>query len=602
MSDSDSDALLDPAILAAAAKRRKATPAPAAKDVLDLDKLLKANKKRQANMAKSDAAAADLRAREERLANEKAAQEAALTAPAAAASTSESEDGSPSADVDKDETAGLRATRLFTQAPRVPRVRALKLEEEGGGPLLRRLVGRTSAYPEVDALLHRGWVEATFASTSGGAGRPPAPPALLSWLLEVACFDPEPDTSASAARALGSLIRAIGTGGAADAGTPTGARALPTLGLLPPGVPPPDAFATALVLYGADAEALAGDASPRLLAAAADQIETAGQSDPPPTDLRRNLLNVLEILPACAAHWRETLGSEEVGRAVRWLWRMLIEPHAAPALLHLQDAIATLLTAPVHTSDAPPAEAPPAPTPSTQAAPTHGPRPALPTAAMLGSMGARLPHSSLLKLCQFLPPTPEGNALQADAACAAIGMLVGRRAAGAAPGQEVGEAGSRAVLREDGESRTRLLSRLVVCVCDGMRGWSVYTPAFHSVLLLLDAAVSCELPSGQQGEREDMRELRRLLGQVRMRAGAAGDGGGGWKERSRGDGHPSAPCWAWVAVRGSRGLSLGGSGIQPERVRPLAVGSAPCHLPLLAPRQASEPLASNPYSIPSSFP
>jgi hypothetical protein len=53
--------------------------------------------------------------------------------------------------------------------------------------------------------------------------------------------------------------------------------------------------------------------------------------------VRHNLLHLLELPASCAPLWRDgTLSGDAQRRAARWLWRLLLAPHAAPAFLSLQ--------------------------------------------------------------------------------------------------------------------------------------------------------------------------------------------------------------------------------------------------------------------------
>ena len=132
--------------------------------------------------------------------------------------------------------------------------------------------------------------------------------------------------------------------------------------------------------------------------------------------MRHNLLHLLELPASCAPLWRAstttggTLSGEAQRRAARWLWRLLLAPHAAPAFLSLQDALGRLLDSP--TEDAWRAEW-------------------LPWAGGLVEEweGAGLPSEALLHLCQWLPQTLRGQRLQRRAAHAAMESMMARRQA-----------------------------------------------------------------------------------------------------------------------------------------------------------------------------
>ena len=345
-SDSDSDADLDPKIKAAALKRAKDLLAAAPKAVFSLDQLLQTSKKRQANIAKSEAASAELKAREERLASEQAELATAALAAAAAQPASGPAEDAPPGDVDVCEAAGLRAACLFTHTVRLLPLRAFKLLEAGGDPLLTQLNGRVSSDPQVVRMLNDWMQSYALAAVSRqrpeGGKLPDAPASLLAWLFHVACTEANADVSASAARALATVIRGGPDPSGGDPTTADGAGALPpAVASAAAWVPPPAAFAAAFVLYGADVETLvgAGDAVARVTQASTEYLggdgaDAGGAAVSP--DFRRNIPILLELVPACAPHWRATLGGAELTGCVRWLWRLLIEPHAAPALFHIQ--------------------------------------------------------------------------------------------------------------------------------------------------------------------------------------------------------------------------------------------------------------------------
>ena len=149
-------------------------------------------------------------------------------------------------------------------------------------------------------------------------------------------------------------------------------------------------------------------------------------------DVRRRLVGLLELAARCAKRWG-ALPPAEAGGAAAVLGRLLLEPHAAPSFLSLQDAIANLLDA--------------APDAGGGGRATYATLPAC--TAALAALAGRLPHESIARLCLWLPPTARGTELQVRVALAGIAVLLRRRQPPAAAAAATAEAGTE----EDGASQ-----------------------------------------------------------------------------------------------------------------------------------------------------
>ena len=267
---SDSEDLLSPARAAAPKRSTSISAGTSRAGGLNIDKLLRDNKKarsasascspapalstpapslrpqRKENIAKGEEAAAEIERRNGEREREKEEQAAAAAAAAAAPRTPSGGGGGGKSDE--------RAARLFTKPPRVPAPPRFEAggsaawedgvaagEVAAGEEMLRRLEGRAPSDPEAEELLLGGWIgsrfgrraEPTGAADGGGAA---ASAELLRWLFFTTCFDADADRCAAASTALGSLLQCAA----------------------PRWVPSPDDVASALVLWGADPDALGG--------------------------------------------------------------------------------------------------------------------------------------------------------------------------------------------------------------------------------------------------------------------------------------------------------------------------------------------------------
>ena len=475
----------------------------------ELEAMLKKAAKRKETLKSAEAA----------IEKEKAAQEeeaapapmpvvappAPAPAPAAAASAAQAEAAEPTV-----------TAAIFVKPAAPPVIDPLGADASSSDPLVTMLGGLDAEDPSAAQLLQGGWIQAHYA-------RRPCPEAVVRWLFAVACHHRRPHVSAAAAHTLGSLL------GNASA--------------TPSWVPRPADFLEVLRVHGATMAELAPDEDEGAadayadVAAAADAAATSAFDDP-----RHNLLATFEVLAPCARWWSDATVDERLG-AARWLLRLMLEPHAAPAFLHLQDALAAVLDG---------------------AAAAEWTAAWLPRLVQIfEALGARLPHSALVRLCGFLPPTLRAQAVQHRAAIACIRLLSRRRrrqhaaelkAARAAEkqkreerkrlqqfakgvvaaasgedgeddddddddddGEEEGkEAGSdsesEASEEGDGDEADGVgAAALVDCMAAlEVSKWKGRLDGVHSILLLVDLALSAE-PQALQPERTKLADLKRRL-------------------------------------------------------------------------------------------
>ena len=536
---------------------------------VDLEAMLKGAKRRDQQREATEQEMA-------RLTELKAEDEARELATATTAPAGEAE--AAAAGPQEEPAAGGGVSReVFVRAPQPLALRSFRATD-ATDPMLGMLASTDA--PAALALVEAGWLEAHYAHR-------PCPVAVLRWLFALVCYHPRPAAVAGASRALSTLL--LGGGGAA---------AQP-----PAWVPSPAHFVHALSQLGADPTALSaeeaalgehegalpdetrpaaeaeaeaehgdGDTSRGLSdargaqrsraakAAAATSKEAAapreevggsgGPTTPSLAAVRHNLLHLLELLASCAPLWRGgALSGDVQRRAARWVWRLLLAPHAAPAFLSLQDALGRLLDAP--TEDAWQSEW-------------------LPWAGEMVAEweGAGLPSEALLHLCQWLPQTLRGQRLQRRAAHAAMERMLARRqadwasakeaeaekqkteamemeaeaeaeeaeaeeveeaeeegadklaegkAAAAAEGTGGDQAG--AVVEEEAEDGTpaalgRLVARLEA------RAWKAHMSSLHSLLLLLDLALSSDA-AAHRGRASDLSALARRLRALKQRVTAS---------------------------------------------------------------------------------
>ena len=363
---------------------------------------------------------------------------------------------------------------IFARAPRPLTLRPLQCGDSTD-TMLVMLAGAD----ELAALqlVEGGWLEAHFAHGQ------PCPAEVLRWLFLLVSYHPRAAAAASAARALGALLD-----GSAQ----------------PSWVPSPAHFLRVLSNFGADLAVLGepalGDEQgvlPDDMAApgAGEDVDEAGGR--PLSDVRHNLLHLLELPASCARHWRALPAPAQLA-AARWLWRLMLEPLAAPAFLLLQDALGRLLDGSVE-------------------AVWQGEW--LPWAgAALRQLDASLADEALVQLCQWLPPTLRGQRLQRRAAHAAIVQLMARHGSGEnnddadAPDEDADGEGSP-------ESLGRLLARIEV------RAWVHHMASLHSVLLLFDLALSSEAAAHRE-RPASLAGLVRQMKAMRPKVSAATGGNG----------------------------------------------------------------------------
>ena len=307
---------------------------------------------------------------------------------------------------------------LFRRPPSVPAPAPLVCKPDPGDPLLALLRGKPLESAGVAEVVQGGWVAAHYAA---GAKRR-CPPELARWLFELASYHAQPAFAAAAGRALAAVFDA-----GADVPAPDGSAFAAAV--------TPRHFVDALCAYGAVESELV--AAPNAAAAAAETQAADGGSQGGGAaaldgggDVRRRLVGLLELAARCAKRWG-TLPPAEAGGAAAVLGRLLLEPHAAPSFLSLQDAIANLL----------------------DAAPDAGGGwfyATLPECtAALAALAGRLPHESIARLCLWLPPTARGTELQVRVALSGIAVLLRRRQPPAAAAAATAEAGTE----EDGASQ-----------------------------------------------------------------------------------------------------------------------------------------------------
>ena len=380
-------------------------------DMSELDKLLAASKKRMERVQ---------------------AAEQVLSRPAAAPAPAPAPAPEPAAkavlpSMDSDPTD---VAPLFKPVLKPYAVPVLQVAPDDDDPLLAMLDGHDAESPSVKELLLGGWVRAHYAHDRA------CPTAVARWLFAVACHHRRAETSAAAARTLGALL---------DSSTS------------PSWVPRPSDFLVALRRHGADlAELLAGpaattdpgaeDAQPA--AATASSASTGASSSSATTDEslvddpRQNLLATLELLAPCARRWAACgVGvAERLGAAV-WIARLMLEKHTAPAFVHLQDAFAATLDG------------------AAEAGWTGEWLPGL--LCGLRGLCEALPHTAIVRVHEFLPPTLRASTVQRRAAIDAIGLVAYRRArqhgaearaeAAQRKQQRKAEAEARKARRESGE-------------------------------------------------------------------------------------------------------------------------------------------------------
>jgi hypothetical protein len=262
--------------------------------------------------------------------------------------------------------------------------------------------------------------------------------------------------------------------------------------------PAPADFVAALHNLGADPIQLLGTpdlqerppstsvTSPMTQIGSVRDEDDPGDDDACEGDLRVNVERMLSLAPCCAASWRVACADEEQVRASRWLWRLVVEPHAFLALAHLQDALAVLLgDSPLDCSlgDA------------------NGVPPCLDSCGVtLRSICKQLPDAALRPLCHWLPSNPAGRRMQASAALEGMRLLLERQERSQAADLPPA-GGADDVLGE----LVGLLKRLDVS------RWSEHTEALHSFLLLLDVALSTT--AGSQG---DLSSIVSEIGKVKL--------------------------------------------------------------------------------------
>jgi len=439
-------------------------------DEVDLAALLKAAKKRDTQREENEQELSRLTKENaaSRLTEPDAAeqQEVAEGAESAAAAPAEAPPGGS-------EGAPKFVTRtIFARAPRPLSLRPLQCGDSTD-TMLAMLGGADE--PTALQLVEGGWLEAHFAH-----GRS-CPAEVQRWLFLLVSYHPRPAVAASAARALGALL---------DGTTQ------------PSWVPTPAHFLRVLSNFGADMAVLGEPALGDDQGVLPDEMAASGASEDvdeaggrPLSDVRHNLLHLLELPASCARHWRALPAPAQLG-AARWVWRLMLEPLAAPAFLLLQDALGRLLDGPVE-------------------AVWQGEW--LPWAgAALRQLDASLADEALVQLCQWLPPTLRGQRLQRRAAHAAIVQLMARRGSGekhdeGAPDEDAdGEEGSP-------ESLGRLLARIQV------RAWVNHMASLHSVLLLLDLALSSEA-AAHRARPASLAGLVRQMKALRPKVSAAAGG------------------------------------------------------------------------------
>ena len=505
-----------------------------------------------------------------RLAEAKAEDEARELATATTAPAGEAEAAAAGAQ-EEPAAGGVASREVFVHAPQPLALRPFRATD-ATDPMLGMLANTDA--PAALALVEAGWLEAHYAHR-------PCPVAVLRWLFALVCYHPRPAAVAGASRALSTLLLGGGAAAQPPAWVPTPAHFVHALSQL--GADPAALGAEEAALgehEGAlpdetrpEAEAEHGDgdtsrglsdargtqrsraakaATATAKEAAAPREEAGGSGGPTASSLaavRHNLLHLLELPASCAPLWQGgALSGDAPRRAAQWVWRLLLAPHAAPAFLSLQDALGRLLDAP--TEDAWQSEW-------------------LPWAGEMVAEweGADLPSEALLHLCQWLPQTLRGQRLQRRAAHAAMERMLARRQADwasakeaeaeaekqkteameveaeaeaeeAEEAEEVEEAGADkaaegkaaaaegpggdqagAVVEEEAEDGTpaalgRLVARLEA------RAWKAHMSSLHSLLLLLDLALSSDA-AAHRGRASDLSALARRLRALKQRVAAS---------------------------------------------------------------------------------
>eukprot|EP00964_Phaeocystis_antarctica_P045972 scaffold26508_cov60-Phaeocystis_antarctica.AAC.5 len=509
-----------------------------------------------------------------RLAEAKAEDEARELATATTAPAVEAE--AAAAGAEEEAAAGGGASReVFVRAPQPLALRPFRATD-ATDPMLGMLASTDA--PAALALVEAGWLEAHYAHR-------PCPAAVLRWLFALVCYHPRPAAVAGASRALSTLLLSGGAEAPPPAWVPSPAHfvhALSQLGADPAALgaeeaalgehegalpdetrPAAEAEAEAEAEHGdggtsrglsdgrgAQRSRAAKTAAATAKEAAAPHEEAGGSGGPTAPSLaavRHNLLHLLELPASCAPLWRGgALPGDAQRRAARWVWRLLLAPHAAPAFLSLQDALGRLLDAP--TEDAW----------QTEWLPWAG-------EMVVEWEGAGLPAEALLHLCQWLPQTLRGQRLQRRAAHAAMERMLARRQADwasakeaekekeraeameveveaeeaeAEEAEEVEEAGvdkaaegkaaaaggtggdeAGAAVEEEAEDGTpaalgRLVARLEA------RAWKFHMSSLHSLLLLLDLALSSDA-AAHRGRASDLSALARRLRALKQRVAAS---------------------------------------------------------------------------------
>ena len=532
---------------------------------VDLEAMLKAAKRRDQQREATEQEMV-------RLAEAKAEDEARELATATTAPAVEAE--AAAAGASEEAAAGGGTSReVFVRAPQPLALRPFRATD-ATDPMLGMLASTDA--PAALALVEAGWLEAHYAHR-------PCPAAVLRWLFALVCYHPRPAAVAGASRALSTLLLSGGAEAPPPAWVPSPAHfvhALSQLGADPaalgaeeaalgehegalPDETRPAAEAEAEAEHGdggtsrglsdgrgAQRSRAAKTAAATAKEAAAPHEEAGGSGGPTAPSLaavRHNLLHLLELPASCAPLWRGgALPGDAQRRAARWVWRLLLAPHAAPAFLSLQDALGRLLDAP--TEDAW----------QTEWLPWAG-------EMVVEWEGAGLPAEALLHLCQWLPQTLRGQRLQRRAAHAAMERMLARRQADwasakeaekekeraeameveaeaeeaeAEEAEEVEEAGADkaaegkaaaaggtggdeagAAVEEEAEDGTpaalgRLVARLEA------RAWKFHMSSLHSLLLLLDLALSSDA-AAHRGRASDLSALARRLRALKQRVAAS---------------------------------------------------------------------------------
>ncbi len=467
----------------------------------DLDALLKkAAKRKETLQAADDAIAKEKKAQAAPPVMTPAPTQAPAASPVEAAALSTK----PAEEVI--EPAAVPAIFVHAAAPIVieplPIAKDVVKDED---PLVAMLAGLDAEQPAAAQLLQGGWIRAHYHA------RRPCQPPVLRWLFAVACHHRRPHVASAAAHTLCVLL--------ADAPA------------VPAWVPCPADFIEALRLHGASLVELAppeeAEPSSACTSAEASAATAAALDDP-----RHNLLSLLEVLPPCARWWGSSaiVSMDERLTATRWMLRLMLEPHAAPAFVHLQDAVAALL------EGAPEAEWASVWLPG--------------VVAQLMQLGERLPHSAIVRLFGFLPPTLRAQAVQHRAAIGAVRLLTRRRR----QQQRLKEKLEAARQREQREQRKQTRAAraendseededdgdeeededdddggedeedvdtkdedsagakaLVACLAElDVAHWKGQLDGVHSMLLLVDLALSAE-PHTLRPHRSDLQELKRRL-------------------------------------------------------------------------------------------